>query len=146
MAAGIQVMKIVMAGVIEIQVREIENSTGATPAARDTVTRLMEIEITPTRVPVAEDMDTMIRGRQKQTGLDCVIGVGKEDITPVSVRRLYLPVATEIPAGGVTTGETMVPRREEMGMETHRTGTIGVTLKTEEEEEVVTRIETPGEI
>ena len=146
MAPGIQVARVMMAGVIEIQVRGIESSTGAAPAARDTVARLMEIETTPTRPPAAKDMVTMIQGRQKRTGLDCVTGVGKEDITPVSVRRLYPPAATETPAGEVTTGETTAHRREEMDMGTPRTGTIGVTPKTGEDEEVVTKAETPGEI
>ena len=115
--AEIPVTKGTTAGVMEMEVRETRGTTEVVPVAEDIVTRLMEAETTLTRVPATRDMDTMIRGRLKQTGPDYVIGVGKEDITPVSVRRPYHPAATEIPTGGATAGEVMARRREETDKE-----------------------------
>ena len=110
---GIPVTKDTTVRVTETEVQETRDTTRMVPVAEDTVTRLMETETTLTRVPVTRDMDTTIRGRPKRTGLDCVIGVGKEDISPGSVRRPYHPAATRIPIGGATAGEVMARRREE---------------------------------
>ena len=108
MMAEIPVIKGTTTGVTEMKVRGTRVTTAITPETVDTVIKVMETEVTITRTLATKGTSTMIRGRLEQTGPDCVIGVGKEDITPVSVRRPYPHQVDHKATGEITVAEATV--------------------------------------
>ena len=141
MMAEIPVIKGTTTGVTEMKVRGTRVMTAIVPETEDTVIKVMETEATITRVLATKGTSTMIREKLKQTGPDYVIGVGKEDITPVSVRRPCPHQVDHKAAGEITVaeatvgvtvaGETMAHRREETDKEISKIGTVEVTAMTE---------------
>ena len=138
-------------GATEMKVRGTRVTTAIAPETEDTVIKVMKTEATITRILATKGTSTMIRGKLEQTGPDYVIGVGKEDITPVSVRRPCPRqvdhkatgeiTAAEATVGVMVAGETTAHRKE-----ISKIGTVEVTAKTEAGDEAVIKEETPGVI
>ena len=150
--AELPVIKGTTAGATEMKVRGTRITTATTPGTEDTVIKVMKTEATITRTLATKGTGTMIREKLRQTGLDYVIGVGKEDITPVSVRRPYLHqvdhkaageiTVAEVTVGVTVAGETTAHQTEETDKEISKTGTVEVTAG----DEAATKEETPGVI